>query len=233
MAAKRQLYDLQTVDLELDWRHARLAEITAALGDDSALKPVRAEVARRKTVAQKSTGDQTNLDTIIGGFEEKIAAAETKLYGGTVTLARELQDLQADIDMIKRQRGEQEDLLLEVLDKVDEAQKSYDSGAKTLAKREAAWLTNQESMIEEHSVIEGELGGLQADRDARAAGVAAPELALYDSVRKAHQGKAVALMHGSMCDACRVGIPSRQAQDARNSDKPVRCPSCGLILLPE
>jgi uncharacterized protein len=233
MAAIKQLYDLQSVDLELDWRHVRLAEIGRALGDDSALVPVRHEVARRKTVSQKSTGEQTNLDTIIGGFEAKIAEAEAKLYGGNVSQARELQDLQADIDMLKRQRGEQEDLLLAVLDQVDEAQKSYESGAKTLSKREATWVADQESMTKEQAVLEGELGGLQSDRDGRAAGIPAPEMALYEQVRKTHDGRAVAVLHGSTCDSCRVGIPNRQVQDARTSDKPVRCPNCGLILLPE
>jgi hypothetical protein len=48
MASIKQLYDLQSVDFELDWRHSRLAEINRTLGDDSALKPARAELARRK-----------------------------------------------------------------------------------------------------------------------------------------------------------------------------------------
>ncbi len=231
MAAIKQLYDLQAVDLELDVRHVRLAEIGAALGDDSALKPVRGEVARRKTVAQKTTGDQTNLDAIIGGYEAKIAQAEARLYSGTVTQSRELEDLQADIAMLKRQRGEQEDLLLAVLDEVDQAQKSYTDGAKVLAKREKAWLAEQEAMTEEGARLESELPGLQADRDARALGVPPLELALYEQVRKNHQGKAVALLHGSTCDGCRMGIPNRLAQDARSSEKPVRCSNCGLILL--
>lgn len=231
MAAIKQLYDLQAVDLELDWRHTRLAEIGVALGDDSALKPVRAEVARRKTAAQKTTGDQTNLDAIIGGFEAKIAQAEAKLYSGTVTQSRELQDLQADIEMIKRQRGEQEDLLLAVLDEVDQAQKAYTDGAKVLAKREKVWLAQQEAMADEGAGLEAELPGLQSDRDTRTVGIPAPELALYEQVRKNHQGKAVAMLHGGTCDGCRMSIPNRQAQDARTSDKPVRCPNCGLILL--
>jgi predicted nucleic acid-binding Zn-ribbon protein len=233
MAAIKQLYDLQAVDLELDWRNARLAEIGAALGDDSALKPVRGEVARRKTAAQKTTGAQSNLDSIIGGFEAKIAQAEAKLYSGTVTQSRELQDLQNDIDMIKRQRGEQEDLLLAVLDEVDQAKTLYDDGARILAKREKAWLVAQEAMTEEGAGLESELPGLQADRDARATGIPGPELALYDRVRKNHAGKAVAALHGTTCDGCRTGIANKLAQEARTSEKPVRCTNCGLILLVE
>jgi predicted nucleic acid-binding Zn-ribbon protein len=233
MAAIKQLYDLQTVDLELDWRHARLAEIGRALGDGSALKPLRTEVARLELATQRTRGDQTNLDSIIGGFEAKIADAEAKLYGGKVTLARELQDLQADIGMITRQRSEQEDLLLAALDEVDEAQKAFSDASEKLTTWEARWLAGQQAMTEERSVLDGELGDLQANRDARVNGIPALELALYEQVRKNHQGKAVAVLHGTMCESCRVGIPTRHAQDARTSDKPVRCPNCGLILLVE
>jgi predicted nucleic acid-binding Zn-ribbon protein len=231
MAEIKQLYDLQSLDVELDWRHARLAEINQLLGDDSALKPARAELARRKIAAQKTTGNQVNLDVMIGGFEAKIATAEARLYSGTVTQSRELQDIQADIDMIKRQRGEQEDILLAVLDDVDKAQKSFTDGTRVLAKREAAWLADQTAMTAERAVLAAELPGLQAGRDARAIAIPISELVLYDYVRKNHDGKAVALLHGSTCNGCRMAIPNRQAQDVRSSDKPVRCANCGLILL--
>ncbi len=231
MTAIKQLYDLQSVDAELDWRHARLAEISRALGDDIVLKPLKDEVARLKRAAQKTAGDQVNLDTLIGGFEAKIAEANAKLYGGKVKLARELQDLQADIEMIKRQRGEQEDLLLVVLDEVDDAQKAFADASKAFSRREETWLEDQQAMADERVVIEGDIPGLQIDRDARAAGVTAAEMALYDQVRKRHQGKAVALLRGSTCDSCRMSIPNRLALDARSSDKPVRCSNCGLILL--
>ena len=55
------------------------------------------------------TVKQNAIDTVVTGFDDKIKGVETKLYSGTVTLARELQDLQADVAMIKRQRTEQED----------------------------------------------------------------------------------------------------------------------------
>jgi predicted nucleic acid-binding Zn-ribbon protein len=233
MASIKQLYDLQSVDFELDWRHSRLAEINRTLGDDSALKPARAELERRKNLAQKKTGDQTNLDVMIGGLEAKIATAEARMYSGTVTQSRELQDLLADIEMIKRQRGEQEDVLLAVLDDVDKTQKSFTDGAMVLAKREAVWLADQVAMTAERAMLEADVPGLQTDRNARAIAIPVHELALYDQVRKNHEGKAVALLHGSTCNGCRMAIPNRQAQDVRSSDKPVRCANCGLILLAE
>lgn len=229
----RRMYELQGVDLELDQRNVRLAEIKKALGNESSLTPLRQESRTAKTEADAAFAKQYNLDQLIGGFEAKIAAADAKLYGGTVKLARELTDLQADINMIKRQRGEQEDVLLEVLEEVDAAQARLKSGASSLAAAEQTWNADQTSMTEEKSRLQGEVASLNVDRAARAGQITAADLALYEQVRKLRKGKAIAILHGSICESCRVGIPNKLEQQARNGEKVVRCPNCGLILLVE
>lgn len=227
------MYELQAVDLELDGRNARLGEIRTALGDASSLTPLMQESKVAKTEADLASAKQHDLDQIIGGFEAKIAAADAKLYSGTVTLARELTDLQADIDMIKRQRSEQEDILLEVLEEVDSTQARLKSGTSALAEAEQAWKADQASMTEEQGTLQSEVATLTVERTARAGKITAADLALYEQVRKSRKGKAIALLHGSICDSCRVGIPNKLEQEARGGEKVIRCPNCGLILLVE
>ena len=233
MAAIQKLFDLQSMDLELDRRNARLVEIAATLGDESSLVPLRSEAERLKAAVAKSSAAQMEIDLVVGEFDAKVAAAEAKLYGGKITLARELQDLQAEIEMIKRQRSEQEDRQLVVLVELEEVQSSFAAASAALAEAESAWLADQSSMTDERGVLEGEVAALGAKREAQANAVAGSELALYEQVRKGHGGRAVARMRNAMCESCRVGIPTRQAQDARTSANPVRCPNCGLILLAE
>lgn len=232
MAAIKQLYDLQTVDLQLDRDNARLAEIRKALGDEAPLARYRALAARYKTALQKATAKQADLDNAIGGIEEKMKAAEARLYGGTVKASRELQDLQADLDMLKRQRSEQETTLLQVLEEVDEAKNGYQKASRMLSLQEKSWKAEQASMTEEQSKLEAEVADLRAKRESQVKGISPADLSLYDQTRKAHKGQAVAMMRNNMCEACRVGIPTRQATDVRAGNV-VRCPNCGLILLPE
>ncbi len=229
----RRLYELQGVDLALDGRNARLAEIKIALGDESSLVPLRNESRIAKAELDAAAAKQHDLDQIIGGFDARIADADAKLYSGVVKLARELQDLQADVDMLKRQRGEREDVLLVVLEEVDAAQARLKAGTAALTQAEETWNADQASMTEEQGTLQAEVVSLVSDRSARAAEITPADLALYEQVRKAHKGKVVAIMRGAMCQSCRVGIPTRQAQDARAAEKVVRCPSCGLILLAE
>jgi predicted nucleic acid-binding Zn-ribbon protein len=231
MPSIKQLYDLQTVDLELDARSRRLADIAVRLGDESELMPLRAAATSSAKAVDEAASGQAELDLAITGFTAKIEAAEAKLYGGKVTLVRELQDLQADVDMIKRQRGDQEDKLLVMLERSELAQASLDKAAGILASAESSWQTDQASMAEEQKVLKTEVAEFQAERDKRAGGVPAPDLTTYEKVRKQHAGRAVARMRNDTCESCRVGLPNREVHSVKTSATPVRCPSCGLILL--
>jgi predicted nucleic acid-binding Zn-ribbon protein len=230
MAAIKQLYDLQTVDLEIDWRRVRLAEIAKALGDESSLTELRADAKTGKEAVQAETVKQNALDTVVSGYDDKIKGVETKLYSGTVTLARELQDLQADIDMIKRQRTEQEDQLLEILEDLENAQKTSSAATVALDEAAAAWGADQQAITTEQGVLDGEVVDLSSSRDAHAEAIPAPDLALYDQIRK-RKGKAVAKLLVDTCESCRTGIDNRTVQKARSSTDAIKCPNCGLILL--
>ena len=184
----------------------------------------------RQALHDASVG-QAELDAAIAGFDVKIAETESKLYGGKVTLARELTDLQADVNMINRQRREREDQLLAVLVALEQAQAGFDEVSQRLDATETAWAADQEAMAAEQGVLVNEVADLRAKRDAQAKGVSGAELALYAHVRKGHAGKAVARIRNGTCDSCRVALPTRQAASVRTSPTPVRCPSCGLILL--
>lgn len=219
------------MDSELDARDSRLAEIAAALGDESVLIPLRRRAAVTAKLAGEVGGKQRGLDDAIAELTGHIETAEAKLYSGSVTSSRELTDLQADIDQLKRRRGEQEDLLLAVLEELDQATTARDERAKRLARAERTWKTEQESMASEQQTLQREVESFSAQRDDHAAAVPATELALYDHVRKGHGGIAVAVMRNSMCEACRVTLPNRTAGEVRTSATPIRCPNCGRILL--
>jgi predicted nucleic acid-binding Zn-ribbon protein len=231
MPDTKKLFDLQAVDVELDTRNTRLVEIAARLGDESNLEPHRADVVRFKAEVVRASAGQAEFDDAITGFTGRIEEAEGKLYSGRITLSRELQDLQADINMIKRQRGEQEDLLLEALDVLEQAQVRLNDATSLLDRSEQTWLTDQEAMGTERLVLQSEVAERQSQRDIRAASVPGTELALYERVRKTHNGVAVAKMRAGMCESCRVALPTGQVASVRSAPAPVRCPSCGLILL--
>ena len=233
MPATRELVELQSVDNELGVRRARLDEIARLLGDDAALRALARQLRVYQGEMDLALSKQGELDDAIGGYSTRVEAAEAKLYSGAVTSSRELQDLQADVNMLKRHRGEQEDALLVVLDEIDEAKRKRDETAGSLESQTAAWKADQQSMTEERARLEEEAFELELRREDLVSHIPPPEVALYDQVRRSHPSHPVARMHNGACDACRVGVPTRMQMDVRSGSQPSRCPNCGRILLPE
>ena len=127
------------MDGELAVHHARLSEIAPLLGDDSALRALARRLASEQSEVDAALPRQQDFDSVIAGFTARVDAAEARLYSGVVVNPRELQDLQADVNMIKRQRGHEEDALLEVMVELDTARGKRDASAKELESMKASW----------------------------------------------------------------------------------------------
>lgn len=232
MPATRELLALQSVDGELAVRRARLTEIAPLLGDDSAIRALAGRLESEQAEVDAALSRQQEFDSVIAGFTERVDAAEKRLYSGVVVNPRELQDLQADVNMLKRQRGHEEDGLLEVMVELDTARGMRDASTKELESLKASWTAEQESLTAEKARVEAEVADFERRRADTVARTPPPEVALYEQVRKNHP-RPVAQMHNNACNTCRVGVPMRTAQEVRTSSAPVRCPNCGRILLPE
>ena len=232
MPASRELLELQAVDGDLAVRNERLDEIAKRIGDDSALRALARRLKQEEAEVEEGLSRQRDLDAAVADLTEKVNAAEAKLYGGVVVNPRELRGLQADVEMIKRQRWSQEETLLEVMVGLDLSTGNRDASAQQLDQMKRTWKAEQKSLIEEQERLRGETAALVERRGALVARVPPAETALYEQVRKSRP-QPVALMHNNTCGACRVGLPARTAQEVRSSPSPTRCPNCGRILLPE
>ena len=233
MPAIREMFELQSVDLEIDRHKERLAGITRRLGNERPLAKYRTSATALQESVRIIAARQKELDAITTELTVRIEAAEAKLYGGTVKNPRELQDLETDVAQIKRQRSDRETELLAVMDELEAEQAKRDEAVKLLARAEKVWKAEQESMQREREVLQPGLASLNDARKAKAAAIPPGELALYEQVKKGHAGRAVAEVRNGTCLSCRVTLPTRQASGIKTSATPVRCPSCGLILLVE
>lgn len=232
MPASRELLELQEVDGDLAARSARLEEIAAALGDDAALRALARRLRQEQAEVDAGVSRQQELDAAVAGLTEKVDAAEAKLYGGTVVNPRELRGLQADVEMLKRQRAQQEESLLETLVGLDSSRSARDGSARELDDMKRSWRAEQRSLAAEDERLRAESAALAERREALVARTPPPETALYEQVRKSRP-QPVAQMRNNTCGACKVGVPARTAQEVRSSPSLTRCPNCGRILLPE
>jgi len=206
---------------ELDVRRRELAVLDAELADlGQRREGVRAEERR--------------LDDEAQAVGARAADADRKLYSGTVSSPRELQAMQADIDMLKRQRSDLEDRELEVM----EARESLDGEISTRDEKRAqleADATRLASVIAAaEAEIDAEAGAEAAARAEVASGIAPNLLRDYETRRAQNRGAGAAKLVGTTCQACHLSIPSTEAERIRRSAGEVvaYCDNCGAILVP-
>lgn len=229
----RPLYELQKIDLGLDGRKDRLSEIDRALGNESPLMEFRSRVSELTRFTTHIKSQQRELEDSIDGLSHRISSSDQKLYSGNVTNPRELEDLQAEIALLARNRGDFEDRLISSLEELSPVEDALTEARNALASAENSWADQQKLIAVEKDQLEDEIRTLNLERNIKAEGISNLILPLYESVRIGHSGRAVALVQNGICDFCRVALPTAKIQSLRAATKPERCPNCGLILVVE
>ena len=116
---------------------------------------------------------------------------------------------------------------------VEEYEAEVDSKRTILAQVKAEWTETQEQLTEERSELEERLAHLKKERAEVKGTIGAEDLTLYGQLRSRKGGRAVALLKGEVCQACRVTLPTSQVQQARSGDSLSFCSSCQRILYAE
>jgi predicted nucleic acid-binding Zn-ribbon protein len=226
---------------EHDTARDRLRHRRAALPERAELDANATQLRARESEASEVRGrrdavlaDEKRLDDEARSIGSRADEVNTRLYSGSTNSPKELQAMQADIDMLKRHRSDLEDQELEVM----EARETLDAELAT-ADAESARLTAEmdrlRAIIAAAEVeIDAEL--VVEDEAWAKAAAAVPEALLVDYQRRRAQNKGAgaARLVGTSCTACHLSIPSNEAEQIRKStgDAPSYCDNCGAILVP-
>ncbi len=230
MTVVQQLYDLLGVDEEIDRHNQSIASIDTALGDTRQIEETRQAVDETRDALRKQQAERTDLELTAESSQSKAGEVEGKLYGGTVRNPRELEDLQAELNMLREQQKRHDESLLQALEAVEETENSLSALEGSLQEMEASWQTEKARMLGERSGLQESLVQLQKRRDDMSALVSPVHLRMYDGLRSTRQGVAVVKVERGSCQGCRITLPTRVVQQARTSAEPVKCPSCSRIL---
>jgi len=232
MTRTTQLFALQQVDSHGDELFHRVLAINAAIGETESLHGVReahAAAVAALAAAQKELRAQSH---VVDDLSTHLAVQGKRLYDGSIKNAKELVAIEHEIATMKGLRAAKEDLMLEAMDLVDRQQAAHDTAARALAVAETEWQRNQDGLLEEKDGVDTQLKALRAHREKLAQDVPPVDLQLYERLRKAKHGVAVAVMEHDICQACRVKVPGGAAHSAKQGQTLVNCPSCGRLLHP-
>ena len=247
-------YDLQETDLVIDAREKRLADVRrAGSPDDTAVNSARERV--RSPVRSSISGSRRHrpeggtLELDVQQLTDRLTSVHDRLYSGSITSPRELSAYEADRQHLQKRRGAEEDRLLEVMVEVDELRSARSRAAQELERIDAERRTDVKELEEDERELIAALEALRQSRDGIAPAIPPEQsgvrdrtvseelstcrgLSVYEGLRKSRDGVAVARVVRSMCEGCRLTLPTMELQRAKSSQSIVQCSSCRRILYP-
>jgi predicted nucleic acid-binding Zn-ribbon protein len=179
-----------------------------------------------------------DLDGQVAKFESEIDAVRQRedrdrslLSAGTVD-AKQLTELQHELETLERRQASLEDSLLEIMERREELQ-SQQAGELTQIDVLQSKLTDaQRACDEARSEIDQLRHQSASRRDELISEMDADLVALYERQRS-RGGAGAGLLQGRRCGACRIEIDKGELAriSAAAEDDVLRCPECGAILL--
>jgi uncharacterized protein len=231
---QRSLLELADLDAELsriEHRAGHLAEQQRFQQTQSEHREANDRLASLRLAIE-------DLDAQIAKFESEIEAVRGRenrdrsmLEAGAIS-AKQLSDLQHELETLERRQASLEDSLLEVMERREELQAQQDDELTTIDALESELADTQQARDDALAEIDQARHQNRSRRDELTSGMDPDLVALYERQR-ALGGAGAGRLQGRRCGACRIEIDRGELAriSAAADDDVLRCPECGAILL--
>ena len=231
--SNKRLYDLQELDWALSADEASLKEVRARLEDESEINAARTRLQKLTAELDKRAPLRRTLESSLARLEERLQAAEQRLYGGAVTNPRELSASEEERRLLQEQRGAEEDRMLDVMVEIEELQSSRDATQELLGRLETDREAEYADLLQRQDALVVSIDELRRGRQQITPEIPVAMLSVYESLLKTRGGHAVAKVERGLCQGCRLALPTMENQRAKSSRGIVQCSSCRRILYAE
>lgn len=229
MNKAKQLYELQELDLELEAKRQKLAQVEAGICESAVLLDARAALAQAEGRAKELSQQMKSVESDSQDMRSKAKVAVDKLYGGTVKNPKELVSLKEQVERYNKKIAGLEDKTLSLMTEMDALEKEVAAKRQQLVAVEDGWAKDQQSLLKQKGELIAAIAGIETRRSEAASKIDQASIGLYDNLRKRRQGRGVSKVEQGMCQGCRIHLPVNKLQQLRTGHNLVQC-SCERIL---
>lgn len=228
-AELRRLHQLYQVDQALHDIRKRAAALDP--GRKTAAEIQALEKQADEAPARKLQVEQTDLELKQKSIDDKIKKYEKDLYGGKVVNPREVETIQKEIAMLKRQRGDLDGRILEIWEELPKSKDELDRIEKAISERKQALSREHKAVLQEKAALQAEFEQQSKKRPLLVKDISPALLSRYESIRQKHNGVGMSDVdvRRRTCGACGTSLPTRTIE-ALKEDKVITCESCHRIL---
>ncbi|MBO0680468.1 hypothetical protein JRC04_23625 [Mycolicibacterium sp. S2-37] len=231
---QHSLLELAGVDAEL----ARIEHRVKNLPEQQQLDSVRAEQRAAEDSAAALGLAIEDLDEQVAKFESEIDAVRQRedrdraLIGGGSVNAKQVGDLQHELETLQRRQASLEDSLIELMERREELASQRAAAQARVDELNGTVATTRQALADAVGDLDRARDEGASRRAELAAGLPEDLLSAYERQR-ARGGPGAGQLQGHRCGACRLEIDRGELAriSAAADDEVLRCPECNAILI--
>lgn len=231
-----RLLDVQALDVRL----SQLAHKRKSLPVHAELDTLTKDLVQQRdllvaaqTQASDTAREQTKAEQDVDQVRTRAARDQQRLDSGVGVSARDVANLQNEVVSLAKRQGDLEDLVLEVMERLEAAQERVAAltGRVTSLEAETADATARRDAAT--AEIDAEVAKIEKDREVIVAAMPDALMALYEKIRVKQGGVGAARLYQRRCEGCRLELDMAEVNEikAQPRDQVVRHENCGRILV--
>ncbi len=234
--AQLRLLEVADIDAELGrLAHKRRglpehAEITRLTDRDLVLRDSIAALTAQSSDLHR---EQNKAEADVEQVRSRIERDRQRLDGGMVASAKELENLQSEIQSLQRRQSDLEEIVLDVMERRETNQSSLDEATAERTSIESELQTVTAARDAAVAELDEQAAKATAKRAQIAETIGGDLLNLYDKQRVQHGGVGAAALRLRRCQGCNLALNTvdLNAIRAAAEDEVLRCEECRRILV--
>lgn len=231
-----KLLDVQVKDTEvaqLEYKRSTLPAIEEKKELQSSFERARDQHIASEMILSDLQREALKAEGDVEVVRQRVAKDQQMLNSGEINDPKQLSNLQHELESLAKRQMDLEDVELEIMERVEGAK----AAVQVLAQQKKDFSFQLEAVStaldSELAALTVDLTDVHAERESLAAEMPAEFLALYEKIRKGHQGMGAAKLHRGQCEGCRLTIPAQElnAIKAATPDAVIQCEECRCILI--
>lgn len=234
--AQLRLLDLQEADTHLD----QIAHRRANLAEAVRFKEAEAQLARLRTLIIAGETEVSDREREVRKLENDVEQVRMRsrkdqalLDGGSITSAKQLEELQHEVASLGRRQEVLEDEELELLQALEDARASLARHLADRARIDVELAAASDALAAAQHDLDAEEARVRGHRADVAREIPEDLLRAYEKIKVDNGGIGAALLQHGRCGGCRLQITANELAriKAAPSNEVLRCEECRRIMV--
>ena len=223
------MQQLQEVDIQRDQANRELQLIVDQIADPPFVAQLDGEIDQQEDEASRADHAVREAHAAVQTAQRRIEVTDQRLYSGSITDHRTLEELQRDLYSQRQQLPPLADAEQRARNDAEDAHAAAAWLRNLRTGALDAWNARQSDLTFQRQAAQEQVDELSRQVEILRDQMAQDDLDVYDQYRR-RRARVVANVAGGVCAECRIALPTIVVSRARRGGRAVECPSCGCLL---